>query len=116
MKKVLLVLIMTVSSYSFSQEKDNLKWYLSTEANSSFYTLVSDITLSLSDKVYLSSWSTYASEGELQNEGSYGLSLSMLNYKPKNFFTISVGHRAFQNYTFKETTSYFVLRLTYKVL
>ena len=116
MKKVLLVLIMTISSYGFSQEKDDLKWYLSTEANTSFYTVVSDITFSLSDKMYLSNWSTYATEGQLESEGSYGLSLSMLNYKPKEFFIVSIGHRAFENYTFKEKTSYIVLRFTYKVL
>ncbi len=113
MKKVLLVLIMTISSYCFSQEKDNLKWYLSTEANASFYTLVSDVTFSLSNKLYLSSWSTYATEGRLESEGSYGLTLSMLNYKPKEFFIVSVGHRAIENYNFKEKTSYVGLRFTF---
>lgn len=117
MKKVLLLLLfITISSYSFSQEKDDLKWYLSTEANTSFYTFVSDITFSLSDKLYLSNWSTYVTEGELESEGGYGLSLSMLNYKPKKFIIVSAGHRAFENYTFKEKTSYFVLRFTYKIL
>ncbi len=116
MKKLLLIILMGISSYGFSQEKDNINWYLSTEANTSFYSLISDVTYTLSENVYLSNWSMYTTEGKLESEGSYGVSLTMLNYKPKDFFMMSIGHRAFESYTFGESNSYIVLKLTYKIL
>lgn len=107
---------MGVSIYGFSQEKDNIGWYLSTEANTSFYSLISDFKYELSENIYLSNWSMYTTEGVLESEGSYGLSLTMLNYKPKDFFIMSIGHRAFESYTFSESNSYIILKLTYKIL
>ena len=78
--------------------------------------MISDVKYKLSKKIYLSNWSIYSTEGILDSEGSYGLSLTMLNYKPKDFFVMSIGHRAFESYTFNEANSYVILKLTYKIL
>jgi len=116
MKKTLIILIITISSQVFSQEKNKMNWYLSTEATNSFYAVTSNFNYILSNKVYLSNWSTLVSKGQLESEGSYGLSLSLFNYKPNKTFIISVGHIALENYTFKRSKSYGIIRLTCKIL
>jgi dihydrofolate reductase len=116
MKKILIILIIAISGCGFSQEKNKVNWSLSVETTNSFQAFTSNFNYILSEKIYLSNWSTWVSKGQLESEGSYGLSLYLFNYKPNETFTISAGHIAVENYTFKGKKSYGIIRLTCKIL
>lgn len=116
MKKILVILTIVISSYGFSQERKKVNWSLAAETTNSFQAYTSNFNYILSKKVYLSNWSSLVSKGQLESEGSYSISLSLLNYKANKTFTISAGHIGVRNYTFKSRKSYGIIRLTCKIL
>lgn len=116
MKKILVILTIVISSYGFSQERKKINWSLAAETTNSFQAYTSNFNYILSKDIYISNWSSLVSEGQLESEGSYGISLSLINYKPNKTFTISAGHIGVRNYTFKSKKSYGIIRLTCKIL
>ena len=114
MKKMVLVLVLTTSPLVFSQKNFSLTIggeLLNFEQRS----YIVDSNYKLSEKTYLSSWSSYATGRGFEIGGNYFVSQNLINLKSKNA-TFSSGYQ-FLNLGLQNIKKHsFVVRVNYKLL
>ncbi len=119
MKKTLLtvitILIIGITSMQSQEKKINFNWDISTSLNKSFQTITSDMTLDITEKIYLSNWSSYSTKGTQVGELPYSVSLSFINYKTADNFILSFGVRHFKMEDMDFESEYFTIKATLKL-
>ncbi len=113
MKKIVLVLVLTTSSLVFSQKNFSLN--VGGELlNFKQRSYIVDSNYKLSEKTYLSSWSSYATGRDFEIGGNYFVSQNLINFKYKKS-TLSSGYQ-FLNLGLQNIKRHsFVVRVNYKL-
>lgn len=112
---IIIITISSINSLKAQEYKDKFSWEISSDLNTSFQSFSSDIKFDISDKLYLSNWSSYSSKGKQEFELPYMISSSAINYKATKKLLLSAGYRNFNNIENSEKTNYLNLKVTLKL-
>ena len=115
MKKVLLSVLILVSTIALGQDKFSMT-VGSELMNFERQNFIIDTSYKLGDRTSISSWSMYATGRDEQMGGNYIVSANLINFKSKNYrATYSTGYQFLSIPLHNVNRHSFVIRASYKL-
>lgn len=116
MKKTSLTLALLMALFTVSAQQNRFKQSIEIETSNLILRGTLDTKYLISEKIYLSNWTTY-SLGDKENSSlaPYMVCQTLLNKKVNNSLTLSVGHEYLENIRFNQFFHFAKFKVRYEI-